>query len=218
MTKQNQPKVIFLDAVGTIFGVKDSVGHIYTNLAKKYGVNQDANIINNSFHSAFKKSPPLAFETKNYEEIKLLEFKWWQTVTYNTFNECRSIEQFSNFEEFFKELYDHFKTAKPWFIYEEVIPMLNQWETQGIELGIISNFDTRIFDVLDNLELNKYFQTITISSLTGVAKPHPQIFLTALEKHNCKPENAWYIGDSIKEDYWGGKSVGIQCFWLNRSS
>ena len=89
-------------------------------------------------------------------------------------------------------------------------------EKKCIELGIISNFDTRIYEVLDSLELSQYFQTITISSLTGVAKPHPTIFLTALEKHHCVPENAWYIGDSIKEDYWGGKSVGMHCYWLNR--
>lgn len=81
---------------------------------------------------------------------------------------------------------------------------------------MISNFDTRIYDVLKNLNLATYFQTITISSLTGVAKPHPQIFLKALEKHDCQPQEAWYIGDSKQEDYWGAKSVGMQSFWLNR--
>lgn len=212
----NQLKVIFLDAVGTLFGVKNSVGYIYTELAKKYGVNESAELINDSFYSAFKNAPPLAFNTENEEEIKLLEFQWWQQVTYNTFAQTKTIEKFNNFEEFFRELYEHFKTREPWFIYDDVISMLNLWKKQGIELGIISNFDTRIYEVLDNLNLSHYFQTITISSLTGVAKPDAKIFLTALEKHNCSPENAWYIGDSIKEDYWGGKSVGMQCFWLNR--
>lgn len=213
-----QPQVIFLDAVGTIFGVKNSVGYVYSQLAKKYGVNQNAQVINNCFYEAFKNSPPLAFDTRNEEEIKDLEFQWWQIVTYNTFNQDNAISQFTDFNAFFLELYHYFKTSQPWVIYPDVILTLHHWQKQGIELGIISNFDTRIYDVLDNLNLRQYFSTITISSLTGVAKPNPNIFLTALAKHHCQPENAWYIGDSIKEDYWGGKSVGIQSFWLNRKA
>lgn len=218
LKEDNPPQVIFLDAVGTIFGVKNSVGYIYTKLAQKYGVNTSPERIDRTFYDIFKQSSPLAFETTNVAEIRALEFKWWETVTYNTFNQDDSIKNFSNFTEYFTELYEYFKTPECWVIYEEVILMLNEWQKQGIELGIISNFDTRIFPVLDNLELSKYFQTITISSLTGVAKPNPKIFLTALAKHHCQPENAWYIGDSLKEDYEGSKSVGMQSFWLNRTN
>jgi len=52
--------------------------------------------------------------------------------------------------------------------------------------------------------------------LSGVAKPHPDIFIKALNNYNCTPENAWYIGDSKKEDYWGAKAVGMKSFWLSR--
>jgi putative hydrolase of the HAD superfamily len=218
MKINNQPQVIFLDAVGTIFGVKNSVGDVYTQLAKKYGVNRDRKVINSCFYQAFKMSPPLAFDKENEEQIKELEFKWWQTLTYNTFNQDNAVEEFTDFEGFFLELYNYFKTSQPWVIYDDVIPSLNRWQKQSIELGIISNFDTRIYEVLDNLNLRQYFQTITISSLTGVAKPNPKIFLTALAKHNCQGENAWYMGDSVEEDYWGAKSVGMRSFWLNRKS
>ena len=33
-----QPKVIFLDAVGTLFGIKGSVGEVYGQIAQKFGV------------------------------------------------------------------------------------------------------------------------------------------------------------------------------------
>lgn len=221
MKFNNQLQVIFLDAVGTIFGVKNSVGDVYSQLAKKYGVNREAEIINSCFYQAFKNSPPLAFDVdmdKNPDDIQKLEYLWWKNVTYKTFNKDNAIEEFTDFEDFFLELYDYFKTSQPWIIYDDVIPSLKRWQQQGIELGIISNFDTRIYDVLDNLNLRQYFQTITISSLTGVAKPHRKIFLNALAKHNCQPKNACYIGDSVKEDYWGAKSLGMKSFWLNRQA
>lgn len=33
-----KPKVIFLDAVGTLFGVKGSVGTVYSQIAQDFGV------------------------------------------------------------------------------------------------------------------------------------------------------------------------------------
>ena len=39
--------------------------------------------------------------------------------------------------------------------------------------------------------------------------------------HYCrgelKPELAWYIGDNLKEYYYGAKAVGIKSFLLQRS-
>jgi putative hydrolase of the HAD superfamily len=216
MKYSQTPKVIFLDAVGTIFGVKNNVGHIYTQLASKYGVVRDAQIINQYFYQAFKKSPPLAFGEIEYEQVRKLEYIWWEKIAYQTFAQANALKEFTDFYAFFQELYEYFKTHQPWYIYEEVIPCLNQWQQEGIELAIISNFDTRIYAVLESLKLRSYFKTITISSLTGVAKPDRQIFLTALDKHQCSPEEAWYIGDSLREDYWGARNLGIKSFWLQR--
>lgn len=209
-----KPKVIFLDAVGTLFGVKNSVGYAYMKIASKYGVKADEKLIDDYFYRAFRQSPPLAFP--EFEPVERKEYNWWKNIAFNTFKMADCLQQFSNFDLFFEELYQYFKTAEPWYVYDDVIPCLNEWKNQGITLGIISNFDSRIFSVLESLKLKEYFDSITISSLTGYAKPHPSIFLTALAKHQCKPEEAWHIGDSEKEDKEAAKAVGIQSFWLNR--
>jgi putative hydrolase of the HAD superfamily len=101
-------------------------------------------------------------------------------------------------------------------IYDEVIPTLENWLEEGIELGIISNFDSRIYPVLEELELRKFFQSITISSSVGAAKPEEKIFLTALAKHNCPPQKAWHIGDSLTEDYQGAIAAGLRAFLIKR--
>lgn len=213
----SKPQVIFLDAVGTLFGVKNSVGYVYSEIAHRYDVKTIPELIDNYFYQSFKTSPPLAFPYQSHEQIKQLEFNWWRKIAQNTFTKAGVINQFIDFDAFFAELYEHFSTGQPWLIYPDVIPSLQSWQKQGIELGIISNFDTRIYDVLDRLKLRKYFLTITISSVTGSAKPEAKIFETALAKHGCNVKEAWYIGDSIKEDYWGAKSMGLKSFWLRRS-
>ncbi|MGY6529525.1 MAG: HAD-IA family hydrolase [Cyanobacterium sp.] len=211
-----KPQVIFLDAVGTLFGIKNNVGWAYVEISQKYGVDYDRELVNQAFYDCFKNSSPLSFNTQEESLVKSLEFDWWKEIAKNTFESLNLLDNFTNFDDFFVELYQHFSTDEPWYIYDEVIPCLNLWQKEGIDLAIISNFDTRIFSVLESLNLRQYFSSITISSLSGVAKPHPDIFIKALNDCNCSPENAWYIGDSKKEDYWGAKGVGMRAFWLSR--
>lgn len=213
MTK---PKVIFLDAVGTIFGVKGSVGEVYSTIAKDFGVEVSASVVNQAFYQSFKATKPPAFPGADLGDIPNLEFQWWEGLARSTFELAGVLEQFSNFRVFFTQLYSHFAGQEPWYIYPDVLPALESWQAKGIELGVISNFDTRLHTVLEVLQLRQFFSSVTISSTVGAAKPHRQIFFTALEKHNCNPEEAWHIGDSLKEDYYAAKAVGIRPFLVER--
>jgi putative hydrolase of the HAD superfamily len=56
-----RPKVIFLDAVGTLFGVRDSVGAAYHTIARQFNVTADAAALDRAFFQCFKQAPPMAF-------------------------------------------------------------------------------------------------------------------------------------------------------------
>jgi putative hydrolase of the HAD superfamily len=213
---QSLPKVIFFDAVGTLFGVKGSVGQVYQAIALKYQVAADAEKLNHAFAQSFAQASPLAFAITNPELRLQQEFNWWKNLAVTTFTKAELLNEFTDFEAFFQELYVYFATEKPWFIYQDVIPNLQKWQQQKVTLGIISNFDSRIYSVLEALNLSSFFSSITISAQVGAAKPNSQIFTTALAKHNCLPEAAWHIGDSFSDDYQGAKALGINSFWLRR--
>ena len=210
------PKVIFLDAVNTLFGVRGSVGHVYQAIASQFDVELEPNAINRAFYKSFVSAPTLAFPDVPPEQVPQLEFEWWEKLAYETFTEAGFIEQFNDFPVFFKHLYAHFATAAPWYLYPEVLSVLQHWQMNGVELGIISNFDSRLLPVLEQLSLRDFFQTITISSLSGAAKPKLEIFAIALTKHGISPEEAWHIGDSDTEDYQAASKAGIRGFWLQR--
>ncbi|ARV59523.1 hydrolase [Nostocales cyanobacterium HT-58-2] len=212
------PKVIFLDAVGTLFGVKGSVGEIYSQIAQEFGVEVSADTLNKTFVQSFKAAPPPIFTDAEEQDIPQREFDWWLDVARNTFEQAGVLQKFSDFSTFFSEVYIHFGTPEPWFIYPDVLPSLVSWRRQGIELGIVSNFDSRIYSVLQALQLREFFGSITISTQAGAAKPDRKIFATALEKHNCPPEAAWHIGDSITEDYHGARAAGLRGIWINRQN
>lgn len=216
--KSTLPKVIFFDAMGTLFDLKITVGEIYQQYALKYGVEADAKIINQAFIRSFKSAPPLAFSSGELTIIKQQEFTWWSNVVAKTFDHIGILEKFSNFTDFFAEVYLYFAQKDPWYLFSDTIDSLNKWHDLKIELGIISNFDSRLIGVLDSLNLSQFFTSITISSLAGAAKPDPNIFNIALKKHNILAQQAWHIGDSEIEDYQGAKNAGIKPFWLNRKA
>ncbi|MCC3411378.1 MAG: HAD-IA family hydrolase [Microcoleus sp. PH2017_29_MFU_D_A] len=209
-------KTIFLDAAGTLFYVRGSVGEVYAKLAKNFGVTVNSKDLNTAFYQSFASANPMTFPGIEAAKIPQLEFEWWLAVSAKAFQIAGVFNQFSDFPKFFAELYAHFATPEPWFVYPDVFPALNKWQQQGIELAVVSNFDSRLYPVLKALNLAEYFTSVTISTEVGAAKPQPEIFTAALQKHNCTAENVWHIGDSFKADYCGAKSAGLKAIWLNR--
>lgn len=209
-------KVIFLDAVGTLFGTRGTVGELYAQQALKFGVEVSAEALNRAFFKIFQEVPPAAFPGIKLEEIPRCEFEWWQAIFSQTFQRVGVWEQFSDFNKFFAQLYAYFATDEPWFVYPDVIGALESWQKQEFQLGVISNFDSRLYLVLEQLNLAEFFTSITISTEVGAAKPNSQIFRVALEKHNCLAEEALHVGDSLKDDCEGGRNAGLKTVWLQR--
>lgn len=211
-----RPQVIFLDAVGTLFGVKGSVGTVYAEVARRFGVEVSAAALNRAFFQSFRTAGTPAFGETDPAALQAREFAWWLAIATNTFKQADALHQFSDFAEFFAALYAHFATANPWVVYTDVKPALERWQRMGVPLGILSNFDSRIYAVLESLALEPFFASITISTEVGAAKPDPKIFAIALQKHHSSPDAAWHIGDSFEEDYQAAKAVGIRGLWLRR--
>lgn len=212
------PKVIFLDAVGTLFGVRGSVGEVYGAIADQFGVHASSTALQSAFVNSFKQSSPMLIQETTPEKIAQQEYEWWSAIARSTFEQLQLYDQFSDFPSFFETLFHHFATADPWYVYSDVPSTLASWQNRGIELGIISNFDSRVQSVLKALELQDFFTSVTISSHVGAVKPEPKIFHAALAKHECEPNQAWHIGDSLEDDYYGAKAVGMRGFLIQRST
>ena len=60
------------------------------------------------------------------------------------------------------------------------------------------------------LRLESFFEAVTFSSEVGVRKPHPRIYADALFKLGVEPRNALFVGDRVKEDIQGPKTLGMR--------
>jgi putative hydrolase of the HAD superfamily len=91
--------------------------------------------------------------------------------------------------------------------------VLGQLKSKGFKLGLVSNTifpgdfhrrELRRFGLID------FFDHLLFSCEVGFKKPHPAIFREALEALEVKPEEAVFVGDRLKEDIAGPKSLGMK--------
>ena len=74
----------------------------------------------------------------------------------------------------------------------------------ALRLGVISNFDSRIYGVLRSLDIGQFFSSVTISSETGFAKPQPEIFAAAVEAIGIPANRILLVGDNLMDDVQAG--------------
>ncbi len=82
---------------------------------------------------------------------------------------------------------------------------------RGYTLGIISNVITsrEIPEWMDTDGFTPYFKSIVLSSVLGIRKPDPEIYLEAARRAQVPPEKCVYVGDNLKRDVTGTRAAGF---------
>ena len=103
-------------------------------------------------------------------------------------------------------------------LYEDVLPTLNQLQQMDLKMAIISNWDTPLHAMIEELGLAPYFEVVVASHDQRVrsAKPDAAIFEYALNAVGVSAEEAVHIGDSFEADIMGAHASGIRAILLDR--
>ncbi|WP_297066632.1 HAD family hydrolase [Thermococcus sp.] len=101
-------------------------------------------------------------------------------------------------------------------VYPDVRPTLKWLRDRGYSLAVVTSGPSYQRIKLQLTGLEKYFDAIVTREDVKAIKPEPRIFLHALEKLGVGPEEALYVGDSLSQDVYGAKHVGMTAVWINR--
>ena len=208
-----QKTTVFFDAAGTLITVNGSVGARYAVLARAYGKDVDPREVEAGFRRSFPKAPPLAFPGAPVAKLAELEHAWWRAVVRDVF---AGFGPFPRFDAYFDALYAAFAQPEAWRLYPETRPTLDALRDRGYRLGVISNFDARLFGLLEGLGIADYFDPIVASSRAGAAKPAPAIFRHALTTCGVKAEQAVHVGDTYELDVLGAQGAGVAAILIDR--
>ena len=83
-------------------------------------------------------------------------------------------------------------------------------------IGVIANQNPGSKQRLDRIGLLKYIDLVIASAEEGVAKPDLRIFQIALDRANCKPEEAVMVGDRIDNDIIPANKIGMKTVWIRQ--
>jgi len=80
----------------------------------------------------------------------------------------------------------------------------------GVPVGVVSNSEGKLQQILDRAGLGGAFDTVLDSALEGLQKPDPEIFLRACARLDVAPGDALYAGDMPEVDVRGAIDAGLQ--------
>jgi len=119
-------------------------------------------------------------------------------------------------EQLVGELYRTFSNSASYRLFDDALPALREVERQGYRLGLISNFERWLEEMLVELEVGHIFDTTVISAIEGMEKPNLEIYRRAIERARVDPSSAVHVGDSPTMDVEPATAVGMRGILLDR--
>ena len=202
-------KVITFDAGNTLIRLSRPVGATYADVAKRFGADLNPGDLESGFRAAWKAVPrlpdvpgPRPDDGRN----------WWREVVAHTFATAGA--KVEPFDAFFDAVYQEFTLPGIWRLEPGALELLQDVRRAGFRLGIISNFDLRLYEILKHVGVFDLFEHIIVSSQVGADKPSPRIFEEALRRFAGEPAELLHVGDDELADGEGARAIGIQTFIL----
>ncbi|MBI3649185.1 MAG: HAD-IA family hydrolase [Actinobacteria bacterium] len=113
-------------------------------------------------------------------------------------------------------LYSEFTDRANYGIFGDVEPALDALESGGTLLGVVSNFEAWLEDLLGELRVRDRFPVRVISGIEGIEKPDPRIYELALERAGVAAVDAAYVGDNPEFDVDPPSRLGMFAVLIDR--
>ena len=114
------------------------------------------------------------------------------------------------------KIQDEFQRIENWRLYPDAVAVLRELRGRGYRLGVVSNWEEWLEDLLLALDIHELFEVIVASGPFGRAKPHPSIFQQALTSVGVAADEAVHVGDNPVDDVEGARSAGVRPILIDR--
>ncbi|XP_030386526.1 rhythmically expressed gene 2 protein [Scaptodrosophila lebanonensis] len=133
---------------------------------------------------------------------------WWLQLVDNVFRCGHPGIEEAKLKQIAEQLLLVFRTRACWTHIECAGNLVQRMRDAGKCVGVISNFDPSLTQVLEEMELLHKFDFVLTSYEAGVMKPDVGIFEIPLKRLNIAPTEALHIGNKYDMDYTGARNSG----------
>ena len=117
-------------------------------------------------------------------------------------------------DEMLEWLHDNFKIYYKTSFYPCIEELLQELASK-YKVAMVSNtMSDQPKLLLQEADMNKYFDLLVCSRDLGVRKPNPEIFNIVLGKIDAEPSETVHVGDSVEADMYGARDSGITGVWI----
>lgn len=104
-------------------------------------------------------------------------------------------------------------------LYDDTLPTLEEFRRRGYRLALVTNgLHCWQWRKIAHHELEGWFDVVLVGEDTGHFKPHPHMFLEALERFGLSPREALVVGDMPDRDIEGALAAGIRPVLITHES
>ncbi|NXS64001.1 HDHD3 protein, partial [Brachypteracias leptosomus] len=204
-------RLLTWDVKDTLLRLRQPVGESYAAEARAQGVRVLPEALGRSFQEAYGAQ---CRHFPNYGQGQgLSSHQWWVDVVKQTFR-LSGVHEEGILTLMAENLYRDFCSAHNWEVLPGAGETLSRCRQRGFRMGVVSNFDKRLENILCQCNLRHHFEFVLTSEDAGCAKPDRRIFERALSLGGVPPEQAAHVGDDYSRDYRAARAVGMHGFLL----
>ncbi|KAH3674292.1 hypothetical protein WICPIJ_009603 [Wickerhamomyces pijperi] len=215
-------KILTFDAFNTLFTPRLSVSEIYGQIAQTYNIKHDTNRMISIFPQLYKT---LNQKHPNYGKNTGISYeKWWFELIDGVYHD--QLEH-PSYEAFRKDLYDSFKSDRSYTTFADLRRFLELvGGRDDTVLLCLSNGDPRVRDILNNLDLMKYFgedRRVKLSYDLDLSKSDPKFYqFITHEIQRSYPmvestKDIWHFGDEVVNDMKNSNVIGWNSILVDRT-
>ncbi|XP_038216850.1 rhythmically expressed gene 2 protein-like [Zerene cesonia] len=201
----NKIKLITFDATNTLLKFCTTPWEYYSKVASENGYKVSEDVIKDQFYKSYRV---FSQEYPNFGRETIHWDNWWRRIVHATFND--QIRDTAAINRIATALIEDYKTPKCWCHAKGSLELLRYLKKHGVTLGVISNFDPRLHEILHKMCVHSYFKFVLTSYEAGYSKPDRRIFESAVKLSSAPvlPHECLHIGDDFKKDFEGAKGAG----------
>jgi putative hydrolase of the HAD superfamily len=208
---QSPIEVAVFDVVGTLIYPDPSVATAYETVARRFGSNLNNAEIEARFKRAFQDEEVTA-RGEDLRTSESIERERWRRIVARVLSDVRDPNGC------FLELFAHFALSDSWRLFSDVPGTLAALRSNGIRLGVASNFDRRLIEILRGFELMSQFEFVIVCSEVGFRKPHRGFFDAIAKSAAADPSSILYVGDDPEHDVAAARAAGMHGLLVERAT
>jgi putative hydrolase of the HAD superfamily len=205
-------RAVLFDAGETLVHPSPSFPELFTTVLASHGYERGPDAVVQASRTVFHRFSEAARDGDLWTTSPEASARFWKSVYARMLDEL-DVGARDGLPE---ALYETFTDQRNYALFDDVLPTLEGLEAAGLALGIVSNFEAWLEELLATLGVRDRFAVRVISGREGVEKPDPAIFEIALDRLAIEPSDVAYVGDNPSFDLTPAQALGMTAVLIDR--